>query len=124
MELPESEITGFNLFSDYSSYFDCQRVYYAYFKKLPSLKILDKIDGKRLRTWLEKEPEFKILEKHSKQRYDRQAKELKILDSYYLLENNILLNLYEDKVGLLHSSSQDEIAKELLHLLIPFTKRE
>jgi hypothetical protein len=41
MELPDSEINGFNLFSNYVSNFDCQRVYYAYFKKSPSMKILD-----------------------------------------------------------------------------------
>ncbi len=124
MKLPESAITGFNLFSDYSSYFDCQRVYYAHFKKMPSLKILDQVDMKRLKAWLETAPELKILEKHGKQRYDPKERKLKDLDCHYLLENNMLLNLYEDKVGLLHSSSQDQMAREVLNLLIPFTKRE
>lgn len=123
MESPEPKLHNFNLFSDGGLYIAASRLYYAYFKKVPSIKIIHEIDGTRLRKWLETKCSFEIINKHSTQAYDRKEKKLKHTDAFYLLKNGLLINLDAFAVYILHDCNQDEEAEQLALQLKQFIKR-
>ncbi len=77
----------------------------------------------RFKKWLENKKNNKVLMQHGKQYYCRKDKKLIDKDVYYLLDGDILLNLEEEKVRILHDSSQERIATELLLNINKFTKR-
>lgn len=124
MEKAEVQLHSLDLFCDGGSYIDCSRLYYTYFKKVPSIKSIGKISIKKLRNWMEIEWTDKIVCIHARQQYSRDEKQIRNIDAFYLLNNNILLNLENSTVRILHDSSQDELAKELLFGFRRFTKRE
>ena len=124
METTEIQLHSLDLFLEGGAYINCSRLYYTYFKKVPSIKTIGKISLTKLRKWLETEWKDKIVSIHAKQQYSRDERQLRNIDVFYLLENNILLNLEFGTVRILHDPSQEELAKELLLEFRRFTKRE
>ncbi len=123
MESPEPKLHNFNLFSDGGIYIAASRLYYAYFKKVPSIKIIRDIDGTRLRKWLETKGSVEIINKHCTQSYDRKEKSLKHTDAFYLLKNGLLINLDAFEVNVLHDCNQDEEAEQLTLQFKQFIRR-
>ena len=98
MEKAEVQLHSLDLFCDGGSYIDCSRLYYTYFKKVPSIKSIGKISIKKLRNWMEIEWTDKIVCIHARQQYSRDEKQIRNIDAFYLLNNNILLNLENSTV--------------------------
>jgi len=114
MEKTEVQLHSLDVFNMGGSYIDCLRMYYSYFKKVPTLKTIDKINTSKLSKWLEIAWKDKIITIHARQSYCHDERKIKYVDLFYLLENKILLNLEKNVVRILHDPSQEEIAKEML----------
>jgi hypothetical protein len=97
---------------------------FAYFKKAPTIKTIGNINNSGLRKWLVTEFQDKIVKKHFKQHYHRGKQKLLYMDAFYLLDNNILINLQAKGACILHDHSQDEIAEEMIQQFKRFTNRE
>ena len=123
MQITEPQLTSLNLFAEGGLYIASCRLYYAYFKKVPSIKTICEIDATRLRNWLDKEGNVLVLNKHSTQDYDRKEKKLKYTDAFYLLRNGLLVNLDAFSVNILHDCTQDEMASQLAMQLKQFIRR-
>lgn len=113
----------FDLFIDGGNYIDAPRLFFAYYKQIPNIKILPEINAIRLRKWLEAEGEYKILRKHYRQKYDKDSRSLKHSEAFYILENDLLLHLQYDDLTILHSANQDKLAEDLLFSMRRFTRR-
>jgi ATPase family associated with various cellular activities (AAA) len=105
---------GFNLFSEFSTYFDGPRLFFAYFGKIPSIKVIDRIDEKRLGKWLESEWKDKILARHSRQVYNRKENNLKSTDSFFILDNELIIHQDAERLIILYHSCPEETVIALL----------
>lgn len=123
MEPTALQLHNLNLFVDNVSYISSSRLYYAYFKKIPSIKTLIGIDAVRLRKWLEKDGNISLGKKHSLQEYNHKQKKLIYLDAFYLLDNGLLINVDIFSVSILHDHTQDTVAEELLFQFRQFLRR-
>lgn len=109
---------------DASSYVNAFRLYYAYFKAIPTVKTIYRLDLIKVRHWLDQQHGNNIVVKHSSQKYNWEKKKLGYLQAFYLLDNDLLLHLEDQKVTILHNYSQELIAKIFLLDLKQFMKRE
>ena len=114
MEKAAIQLHSLDLFLEGGSYIDSSRLFFSYFKKVPKIKTIGKINTKKLSKWLESVWEDNIVSIHARQHYRRDEKKLNYVDAFYLLDNNILLNLDNSLVRILHDPSQEETAKDIL----------
>jgi hypothetical protein len=114
MKIQEGQTTDFNLFSEFSSYFDSHRLYFAYFRKIPSVKIIDGIDERKLEKWFNTRCKEKIIAQHGRRQYIPKEGRLKSLESFYVLDNQVLIHQEGARVSIVHDSCQEGIADELL----------
>ena len=114
MEAAELQLQNLDLFNEGVSFISASRLYFTYFKKVPSIKILMNIEGTKIRLWLENENNVNIDKIHSVKKYVKSEK-LSFTESHYLLKNGLLINLDADTVRIFHDHTQDTIAEELVN---------
>ncbi len=102
------------LFSEFSTYVDPIRLYFAYFKKIPSVKTIDGIDSIRFKKWINSERTEKIVDKNSKQLYKRKLRKWQDSEGYFLLDNNVLIYFEIGKVSVLYEYDQELLALEYM----------
>ena len=121
MKTDELQIHDFNLFLDGGNYIDSTRLYFAYFKKIPTVKFLGRLNSQKARKLIEKDFTSRINIQHSRQHYDRETKSIKYVDVFYLLHSGILINLNHNSISFLHDPCQDKEATDLLFQFKKFT---
>lgn len=124
MNQPALSIEHFDLFDEGGLYINCIRMYYAYFKIIPTMKLIHRLDLLKVNAWLEDEYQNEIVIRHAKQCYDWDKKIMDDDDLFFLLKNDLLLNLEGCTVRILHHPGQEKTATELLLKLKQFAKRE
>jgi len=128
MDTTEIQLHSLNLFDENfgqrTTYIDCLRLFYVYYKTIPCIKTISNINGERLIKWMETEKQEMINKKHSRQRYDRKQKIMKNVDTIYLLGNQLMLNVDGEDAYVVFSESKETIAQQLLNEVKRFTKRE
>src|SRR5258708_5548021 len=107
MNPTEIQLFGFNFFLEFDSGIDCFKFYFAYFRSIPSVKMLKGIDLKRLEKWLETQSEFPILKKHFRQSIKKGIKDPELMDTIYLLENEIIIYLEPEGLRVLFSEKSE-----------------
>ncbi len=111
-----------------SSYIEFSRLYYAYFKQIPSIKAMAFSDGSKLRNWLEKEWKDQIVQQNVNEYYTSKQKGMGFRDVFYLLNNELVIYLEPDTARVLYKPSQDAIAQETIlqfrRLLVPEKKKQ
>lgn len=113
MNAPVMKRAEMGMFS-YSSYVDEFKLYFAYFNKIPDVKFLNGINATNLKKYLEKEYASRIQGKHTRQEYCRKAKKLMTTDTYYILENEMIISLQEKQLILFHTAEQHEECKAMI----------
>lgn len=124
MNQPRLAAEHFDIFFDGGPYIECLRMYFAYFKSIPNLKTINDLDLTKVKEWLSEEYESKIVTRHSRQTYDWEEKRIYDVDVFFFFENKLLLNLERSSVRILHDTTQEEIACELLLKLKMFVFRK
>lgn len=115
MEISEVRPTNFNPFSEFSTYFDSHRLFYAYTGKLPSVKTIDQVDPLKFKNWLVTEYGARIVAKNVKQQFNRKENKLKDTEAFFLLDNNILIYQEVSSVSVLYDMHQEVTADQLLY---------
>lgn len=113
-----------NLFENGGSYVNCKRIYFSYYKKIPNLKLITKINETLFYKWLNTTYGNKIIRKHSAQIYKKRKKKLDALNTIYFLNNEIMIDLECGDVVIAHQDAQEEEALQIIHQLIKFINRE
>ena len=123
MSSSDIRVHGFDIFNETASTIDSAKLYYAYFKKIPSTKFIRNIDATALRKWLETEGNIPLVRKHVKQEYDRKEKKMMYLDSFFLLGNGLLVNLDGFSVSVMYAHDQEDLAEDMVQRFKPFLRR-
>lgn len=101
------------LFS-YTSYVDEMKLYFAYFNNIPDVKLINGINATKLKKHLEREYATRIVGKHTKQEYDRKNKKIMTCQSFYVLENEMMVSLQASEIMIFHPPAMEEAGKALL----------
>jgi hypothetical protein len=104
------------------TYVDYLRMYLGYYNALPNIKSLYFITIDSFRNWFETNYKDQIVKQHYKQRYDGQKKELKHIDHFYFLEQNILINVERSSIYILFTKEQETEANILFEACKRFVK--
>ena len=100
--------TNFGILDSNSTYVDCFRMYLGYYNKIPNFRSLNFIDIDSFKNWFENKYENQIINQHFKQRFDSPKKELKYIDHFYILKQDIMLNVERNSIYILYTNEQEE----------------
>lgn len=113
-----------NLFENGGSYVNCKRIYFSYYKKIPSLKSIRKINETLFYKWLDATYGNEILRKHSAQIYTKRKKRMDAVNTIYFLTNEIMIDLECGDLVIAHQEEQEAAALQIIQQLKKFINRE
>jgi len=117
------KVPSFAVFDDVTAYIHLYRIYFAFHQKIPSIKIIKRIQVSSLIEWLEKQEEYKIKDTFSKERFDWDSDKMKMANIIYLLDNEIMVDLEDDRVALAFASPQKILAQTFIDVVKKFKIR-
>src|ERR1035437_371220 len=111
----EIKVVDFGLFDERWGYVNCSRIYFAYFKTIPSLKVITGINEKSAMKWIESNLADQIVKKHTRQLYIKESRKLEYTIINYVLKDAILIKVerYGD-CAILFTEESAEIAETIL----------
>jgi len=118
------QVPSFAVFDESSCYIQIMRIYFALHKKIPSLKIIKKIDIDKFKVWLENQVEYNIKTSFCKERWHWEDKKMEMINYIYLMENEIMVDLDDDVVALAFTTPQKEAAQTFIDLAKQFKIRK
>jgi hypothetical protein len=110
------QVPSLAVFDGSSYYIQLMRIYFALHKKIPSLKIIKKIEMDKFMAWFENQGEYTIKTSFIKERWDWEDKKMEMTNSIYLLENEIMVDLDDDVVALAFAAPQKIAAQSFIDL--------
>ena len=113
-----------NLFENGGSYVNCKLIYFSYYKKIPSLKSIRKINETLFYKWLDATYGNEILRKHSAQIYTKRKKRMDAVNTIYFLTNEIMIDLECGDLVIAHQEEQEAAAIQIIQQLKKFINRE
>ena len=114
--------TNFGILDSNSTYVDCFRMYLGYYNKIPNFRSLNFIDIDSFKNWFENKYENQIINQHFKQRFDSPKKELKYIDHFYILKQDIMLNVERNSIYILYTNEKEEAVNILFEEFKKFIK--
>ena len=114
--------TNYGILDSTSTYVDCFRMYLGYYNKIPNLRSLNFIDTDSFKNWFENKYENQIINQHYKQRFDSPKKELKYIDHFYILKQDVMLNVERNSIYILYTNEQEEAVNILFEECKKFIK--
>lgn len=103
-----------NLFDGNSTYINCNRIYFAYYKKIPNIIRIKKVNERLFNNWITEIDQDKIINKHSCKRYDNENKRIEDINVIYFFKNEILIDNEYGNISIAHQEAQEEEANEIL----------
>jgi predicted alpha/beta-fold hydrolase len=113
-----------NLFENGGSYVNCKLIYFSYYKKIPSLKSIRKINETLFYKWLDATYGNEILRKHSAQIYTKRKKRMDAVNTIYFLTNEIMIDLECGTYVIAHQEEQEAAAIQIIQQLKKIHNRE
>ncbi len=113
-----------NLFENPGSYINGMRLYYAYFKQIPSIIRLDGVNSKRIKTYLENNHKDDIIVFHQKQKKDESERKVEDLNIIYCMIGNVLIDLEAGKVCIIYAANLYTVATEWKQRMNKFIVRD
>lgn len=113
---------SFRLFDDGGIYINFLRLYYSYFDAIPNILVINNIDDKLVKAMLKQELQDQIEIEHYRQNYDEKLKDNQFSDYFIILENKLLINLFDKNVYLLFNSEIEPFVLNLQQKIIPLVK--
>ncbi|WP_395051502.1 AAA family ATPase [Flavobacterium sp.] len=114
--------TNFGILDSTSTYVDCFRMYLGYYNKIPNFKSINFIDIDSFKNWFENKYENQIIKQHYKQRFDSPKKELKYIDHFYILKQDVMLNVERNSIYILYTNEQETTVNVLFEECKKFIK--
>ena len=75
----------------YSHYVDETRLYFAYFLRIPTLKVLTDLQSRKALAYIEAEMSDAIISTHRSQEYRREKKRIADLELFFLMKNKMIM---------------------------------
>ncbi|MBP9848165.1 MAG: AAA family ATPase [Flavobacterium sp.] len=113
-------VSSFDVFNGGGNYINLLRMYFGYFNEIPNIKAIDNIDITAMRQWIAKEMFEDIIKTHYNQTYHPSKKKNFYSDHFFLLKNQIIINLYQQSVYIVFETSLENKAQELQDKLLKF----
>jgi len=126
--LPDFKISrpldSYDLFNASNVYINCMRVYFFYFRTIPSLKVIHHIDHKKAIDWLEIKYSGNIVEKHCKDYYTYKKKKMVPVNVLYIIKGSILVDIENNgTVCILFQEGGEQDAQKILDQIKSFRVR-
>jgi hypothetical protein len=91
-------------------------MYFAFYKKIPNSKAISKIHIRKFKKWFLNQQEYNILNSFSKEQYKWDTNQMEEIDTIYLLENNIMVDLeQDDDITIAYPIEHAEYAQKLIN---------
>lgn len=119
----ELQNKSFEIYTDGNNYINQFRLYHAYFNIIPNLKVVRKINQKKLIEWILENLKDEITLKHYAESYDHDAKNMSYDDLFYILNNKVLLNIYSSNIYILFPVDEEEYAINLVNSFLTFIQK-
>ena len=113
-----------NLFENGGSYINCKRIYFSYYKKIPNLKVIKNINEILFYKWLDINQTSKIIKIHSSQTYNTKKKKMRGVNTIYLLQDEIMIDIEDGHVVIAHQEEQEDAALQIIYQLKKIIKRQ
>lgn len=115
--------SSFNLYDDNNSYINQYRLFHAYFGAIPNVKIIRKIEGNQIREFIKSDMLDQVAVEHYAQEYEHEKGKIDYDDQFFLLKNDILINLYNHTVYLLFEPRLETEANALFEKFKKFVTK-
>lgn len=116
-ELPQVK-DRFELFDSRGTYINCLRMFFGYYSAVPNYLGIDNIDVEAFKKWFEEHHAGEIIKEHFRKDFDSEKNELEVVDHFYFLKGEIMLNV---ELGCIYMLFMDE-TKKVLDLFEEFKK--
>ena len=97
---------------DYLSEF---RLFFAYFKEMPSVIEVEDVKVDRLVNAIEESLKGRITVRHQRQLLESAKRKLKVTNVFYILDDRIMLQIEKSSLHILYRSGDMSLAMELMH---------
>lgn len=114
---------SFDIYNNGNNYINHSRMYFAYFNEIANIKSILNIDITVMRKWIASEMEEDIMKIHYSQTYKPEKKKNFYSDHFFILKNEIVINLYGQSVYILFKPSLEKEAQEIQDKLLRFQLR-
>ncbi len=121
----ELKVVDFAIFSERwgHEYVNCSRIYFAYFKTIPSLKIIGGINDIQAMRWIESNLADQIVRKHARQVYNKKLRKSVYMTINYVLKDAILIKVeHFGDCAILFTEESEEKAEVILYKLKNFIR--
>lgn len=114
---------SFDIYNNGGIYINQFRMYHACFSQIPNIKSILNIDITAMRNWIISEMEENIERIHYNQSYQLEKKKNFYYDHFFILKNEIIINLIQQSVFILFEPSLEKEAQEIQDKLLRFRHR-
>lgn len=115
--------SSFKMYDDNNSYINQYRLFHAYFGTIPNVKIIRKVEGNQIRDYIKNEMQQDVSIEHYAQEYDHEKGKIDYDDQFFVLKNDILINLYNHTVYILFEPNLETEATILFDSLKKFVSK-
>ena len=111
---------SFEVYQNPSNYINSLRLYHGYFNQIPNIKEISNIDITAMRKWIVSDMKAQIQKEHYNQSYEESKKKNFFYDHFFILKNQIVINLYHRNAYILFEPALENEAQELQNQLLRF----
>ena len=124
MEKLDLKANSFNWFRETNLHISPISLYYGYFETIPNIKAINDIDITALRKWIISELKDEILKEHYSQSYVTEKKKNFYYVHFFILRNNIMLYLFQNRVDFIFSPDLEKEAEQLQQQMLVFQNKK
>lgn len=123
-DLPTIKFKSFELFDDSGIYLDNNKLFFAYYGKVPNIKEIEDVDCSKLHLLLQTKYATEIQQKHYKQVYCGAQKRMKHADIIFIMKDGTLLDVCHRRFCVLFTQNNEEVAQEWINRAKPYIKKQ
>lgn len=111
-----------NVFSNY--FINAKAFYLHTFNTLPNINSIYSIDGEKIVEAIKANLSAEVKNIYQKQWYKKKKKQFVFDTTFILLDNNIVLDISEDYMELLHDGKNTDAIERIMAIILQYKKRE
>jgi hypothetical protein len=108
------ELHSMDLFEDNNLYVSSIRLFYAYYKEVPSIKIIRNIHSLKMKNWMNFTYGDEIVTRHVRQYFNRKSKEMVDSNVIYVLKNKLVVAIQYNNAEVYFSNAHEAAAQRVI----------
>jgi hypothetical protein len=124
MSTQEIQLQNYQLFDGNTSFPDGKRLFYGYFKIIPSVMFLDEISVQKFRNKIDTEWKERITIQHRNEFYSKLKKKLVVDDVFYMIDEKLFLKFDRSYTCIYYQEKDEAVARELINIALSFKVRQ